>query len=185
MDHTRSTSQHSSERRPMGPRSPSPLPPKSPLLLPSELPNADIILEKTLVDVTEPSTPSRIRQPLLPTGNTEATPKNSINGAVAPSIEPLSIKKKTSVRASATTGSPMPGPKTFSRNSPLSRTSARITSPRRVSPQVRTTRAAITVHHSSKPVDAERIIHLAQTTKEDVRLHFHNQICIYFKGSAD
>lgn len=184
--HSRSTSQHSSERRPMGPRSPSPLPPKSPLLLPSEMPDADMTLEKTLVDVTQPSTPIRTesvtssyrrsnRQPFLPTGNTDVTQKHSTS-AVPSSIEPLSIKKKTSVRTSTTLGSPTSGRKTFTRNSPLNRASARIASPRRVSPQVRTVRT--TAHHSGKSADAERIIRLAQTTKEDVRM-FSPSLSVY------
>lgn len=181
--HARSTSQHSSERRPMGPRSPSPLPPKSPLLLPSEMPDVDTPLEKTLIDVTQPSTPARTegttsphrrnnRQPFQPTGNTDATPKHSAQGAAPLNVEPLSIKKKTSVRTAVTAGSPTAGRKPFSRNSPLNRASTRIGSPRRTSPQVRTFRTAATVHHSGRSADAERIIHLAQTTKEDV--------CIYF-----
>jgi hypothetical protein len=179
--HVRSTSQHSSERRPMGPRAPSPLPPKSPLLLPSELPDADLPLEQTLVNVTQPSTPTRTdsvtspyrrgnRQPLVPTGNTDPTPKHSANGAVPSSIEPLSIKKKTSLRTNASAGSPTQGRKVYTRNSPLNRASSRIASPRRVSPQVRSARTVATARHSSKSADAERIKHLAQTTKEDVRI---------------
>lgn len=167
----RSTSQHSSDRRPMGPRAPSPLP-KSPLLLPSEIPEFDLPQE-ILMDVDQHSTPPRPgdlatpyrtgnRLPFLPTGNTNGAP-HSANGASTSRIEPLSIKKKTSIRSNAP-GSPMPARKMFTRTSPMSR--GRIVSPRRVSPQVRTVRT--NVHSSSKPVDLDRILYLAETTKEDV-----------------
>ena len=178
----RSTSQHSSERRPMGPRAPSPLPPKSPLLLPSEIPDADMSLENIHINVSQPLTHPRSenvillhsrnnRQPFQPTGNTDATPKHPASGAVPPSTEPLSIKKKVSVRTNASAGSPTPIRKTFTRNSPLNRASARITSPRRISPQVKAVRTIAITHRSSKSADTERMIQLAQTTKEDVRTH--------------
>ena len=176
--HSRSTSQHSSERRPMGPRAPSPLPPKSPLLLPSEMPDIDMALDKTLVNVTQPSTPFKSesvpphqrsnRLPLLPTGNTDNTPKHAANGAMPSNIEPLSIKKKTSIRSTATTGSPTPARKTFTRNSPLSRASSRIVSPRRVSPQVRSVRTGGSTCRSGMSAEVERIVQVAQATKEDV-----------------
>lgn len=193
---SRSNSQHSSERRPFGPRAPSPMPPKSPLLLPSEMKNvdadADVMLEQTQtqipsVNVTpqpRPSTPklesvlSPFRrsnhQPTMPMpmGIIDSIPKPSTSGAAQqPSIEPLSIKKKTSVRSAGAHGSPIPARK-MTRNSPLTRSSAKIgLSPRRVSPQVRHVRTAGTTahhHHFGKTIDVDRIVHLAQTTKEDV-----------------
>lgn len=172
--HSRSTSQHSAERRPLGPRSPSPLPPDSPLVLQSnKLPDIQTTLERTLVSGTQPSTPHgphntalpfgrSNRQPTIPVGATDLTPKPSISSAATPNIEPLSIKKKTSVRAPAN-GSPTPARKSFTRSSPFSRATARI-SPRRVSPQIRSLRATTGVSNS----DAERTLNLVQTTKEDV-----------------
>ena len=181
----RSTSQHLSERRPIGPRSPSPLPPKSPFMRPHavELPSMDVdlALEATLVNITQPSvtpsrnhhTPSQLprskRQPFLPTGNTDATPKVVNGTSVPPSIQPLSIKKKTSVRSS-TVGTPSPVRKTHMRNSPLSRTGMRITSPRRVSPQVRSTRTTVSSHSSVRSDVAERVIQQLQTSRDDVRI---------------
>lgn len=183
----RSNSQHSSERRPLGPRPPSPLPP---LLLPSEMQDDDLTLERTLVNVTQPSTPNpesvmspfrrSNHQPIMSIGIMDSTPKLPTNGAMPSSIEPLSIKKKASIR-SAVHGSPTPSRKP--RNAPLARTSSRIGSLRRVSSQLRNVRAA-SVQHSGKTADADRIFLVAQTTKEDVR-DLLATIFIDLKTSAD
>lgn len=181
--HSRSMSQHSNERRPLGPRSPSPLPPpKSPQMRTAVLPSMDdeLALETPLRQPRAPATPSRRhdphtgiprskRQPLFPTGNTEITPRpavNSISGATSNTVEPLSIKKKTSVRSSSTSGSPTSPRKPHTRNSPLIR--ARMASPRRVSPQVRNMKSAASIHAPHKYEGIERLLQVSQTTKEDV-----------------
>lgn len=126
-----------------------------------------------------PSRPTGIprskRQPFHPTGNTESTPRPTVNGSATPgTIEPLSIKKKTSVRAAPPTvmgGSPTPAKKSRSRTSPLSRTIGRVASPRRFSPsQVRNSKAitASSIHNASQN-DLERVVQLSKTTKEDAR----------------
>ncbi|KII94880.1 hypothetical protein PLICRDRAFT_33706 [Plicaturopsis crispa FD-325 SS-3] len=184
----RSASLHSNERRPMGPRSPSPLPPKTPPkhLTTASLPSMDVdlYLEDTLVNPHSrllPETPSREeddfasplprsrRQPLTRTENSETTPRPAVNGAPAtPSmVEPLSIKKKTSVRSSVN-GTPTPARRANKRNSPMSR--PKVISPRRVSPQViRNGRSAQSmVASSSKSEVVEHLVQLSQTTKEDV-----------------
>lgn len=179
--HTRSSSQHSSERRPLGPRCPSPLP-KSPTKVSPNLPTmeVDLSFETTLVDgthtpalsrqedVTSPLPRSK-RQPFVPTGNTEATPRAGANGtsASASSVEPLSIKKKTSVRTSV--GSPSVGRKAYTRHPPLSRTSTRVVSPRRISSQIKKARAKpLLLSATGADESVERVVHLAQTTREDV-----------------
>ncbi|KAI0722338.1 hypothetical protein C8T65DRAFT_600229 [Cerioporus squamosus] len=136
--HGRSLSRNSSEtsdRRPRGPRSPSPLPPISPSHTTSQLPTLDTELEMTLVNGPFPTTPTRPahptyrktpiprskRQPFEPTSvlNTDTTPKassESTEPVKPPSIiEPLSIKKRSSVRTNSsipTLGSGSPGPST-------------------------------------------------------------------------
>ncbi|KAG5648922.1 hypothetical protein DXG03_000271 [Asterophora parasitica] len=178
---SRSPSQHSQERRPLGPRCPSPLPPsKTPpeqphLSLPSM--DDDLIGNTTLVQPSAPlSRPTGIprskRQPLYPTGITDATPKAApVPPSPAPApIEPLSIKKKTSVRSNASVvASPTPVRKTYARNSPLSRTSARVVSPRRVSPQIgkRKLNAVSSSSRSSTEV-TDRMLQLSRTTLDDI-----------------
>ncbi|KAF8897687.1 hypothetical protein BD779DRAFT_1608223 [Infundibulicybe gibba] len=173
-------SRHSMERRPMGPRCPSPIPPpKSPQLRPttSLLPYLDDTPDEELITPPRPSAmpprqgiptaiPRSKRQPLFPTNNTDHTPKPTSSVPQTPgAVEPLSIKKKTSVRT--TVGSPTPARKSYVRNSPLSRTSARIVSPRRVSPQIRNGRGA-TSAHLSKDDRIERMIQQVQSAKEDI-----------------
>lgn len=178
---SRPSSMHSTERRPLGPRSPSPLPPRSTLMLPSEIPDTGMTLEGTLVNLTQSSTLSRSdsvtssrrqsnRPPLLPTGNTEMTPKPSSEGN-ASGTEPLSIKKKTSGRSSESSTYTR---KTFTRNSPLSRTSAKVISPRRVSPQIRNTHARISNKLVGNAPEVDQLLQLATTTKEDVCIHHHH-----------
>ncbi|KAF8076555.1 hypothetical protein FPV67DRAFT_1618362 [Lyophyllum atratum] len=187
---SRSPSQHSQERRPVGPRSPSPLPPATtPLARPfPHLPTMDVdddddIAVNTTFNAPQPSTtylrhhdiPSSIprskRQPFFPTGNMDATPKAAVPPSPAPTvIEPLSIKKKTSVRSNATiVASPTPVRKTYTRNSPLARNSSRVVSPRRVSPQVG--KRKLHAMSSSSQSDAEitnKMLQLSQTTLEDI-----------------
>ncbi|KAI0751111.1 hypothetical protein C8Q80DRAFT_1155611 [Daedaleopsis nitida] len=130
--HDRSLSRNSSDRsdrRPMGPRSPSPLPIASPPTTPVRLPSLDTEaeMETTLVNVPFPVTPARQvyrktpiprskRQPFEPTSvlNTDTTPKassepSSAGPAKPPSIvEPLSIKKRSSVRTNSSVASSTP-----------------------------------------------------------------------------
>ncbi|THH28409.1 hypothetical protein EUX98_g5772 [Antrodiella citrinella] len=102
----RSTSRHSAERHPRGPRTPSPLPPAM-LTLDTKLPLG--FDDDEAHDEDSPrrgATPSPLprskRQPFEPMDNTEATPKptSSVVPAETPlaMVEPLSIKKKASVR---------------------------------------------------------------------------------------
>ncbi|KAF8557012.1 hypothetical protein OG21DRAFT_1596146 [Imleria badia] len=132
------------ESRRFGPRCPSPRPPASPVAFErQELPPADLDveddsfsfqdLEQSALDNTSPSPlPRSKRQAFGPFSQTDSTPK-ATNGAATPfsNIEPLSIKKKSSTRSghsSHTTTRKY-------RTSPLSKTTGRVVSPRKVSPQ--------------------------------------------------
>lgn len=165
-----------SERRPIGPRSPSPLPQNSGShhILPAV--NDGSELESNhhsppLSNSAHPSNPvSNIprskRQPFFPTGNTDTQKPNISNSSAPTPIEPLSIKKKGSIRPSAILpGSPTPARRSHVRNSPLSRNFQRIVSPRRVSPQIRKLKP---MPSSYKTEDFERMQHLAVSTKQDV-----------------
>ena len=182
---SRPLSVHAPDRLPIGPRSPSPLPPKNhePQHSHFELPSMDedLALEtsnnhhqhtraSSLPQVDYLSEVKRSnRQPLFPAGNMESTPKanNNASISVATPIEPLSIKKKTSLRTSAIpVSSPTPVKKIHARNSPLNRTLQRVISPRRVSPQVRKAKASAS--GSIRSEDLEHMQHLAVSTKEDV-----------------
>ncbi|KAK7696172.1 hypothetical protein QCA50_000823 [Cerrena zonata] len=112
------TRQSLDERRPLGPRAPSPLPPPSPRLSSStnephlSRTDSDMGLgDATLVNPMEPVTPRRNRamsmddplavnrtwRPFVPgTGNMDATPKASTQGTNGgdSGVEPLSIRKK-------------------------------------------------------------------------------------------
>lgn len=134
---------HSVEPRRFGPRSPSPLPPASPVAFArQELPSTDLGVddeslsfqdfEQSTPDNASPSLPRSKRQAFGPFSQIDGTPK-AANGAATPfsNIEPLSIKKKSSTRSGHTPHTPTRKYKT----SPLSKTSGRIVSPRKVSPQ--------------------------------------------------
>lgn len=183
---SRSLSVHSAERRPLGPRSPSPLPFSGPINRQSqvELP----FMDDNLAMETAPSASSHTppvsgiprsnRQPFYSNGNTESTPKaiNLSSSVVATPIEPLSIKKKTSLRSSmVATGSPTPSRKSHVRSSPLSRNLNRVVSPRRVSPGVRKIKSTIVTSTFSSE-DFERIWYLSVSTKEDVSRDRSNHI---------
>jgi hypothetical protein len=181
---SRPVSRHSSERRPFGPRSPSPLPPTTPKVRSStDLPSidADNALEPSTPPRDPLATPSRHagpssaiprskRQPLFPAGNTEVTPRLATNGTISTSnIEPLSIKKKAPARMSATSvGSPLPTRKFYARNSPLNRNSPHIVSPRRVSPQVRRPKLSTPTQGSYNSERIKQMQQLAVSTKDDV-----------------
>ncbi len=95
-----SRSLHVSENRPMGPRSPSPLPPSR-----SRPPSPGIFREDDSDSgSSRPSTPVRSvgiprskRQPFYPTGNTDTTPRPHSSQTTV--VEPLSIKKKPLARS--------------------------------------------------------------------------------------
>lgn len=182
---SRPLSLHVSDRVPIGPRSHSPLSSKNLELQHSrfELPSMDEDLASetshnhhrhtrasSLPHADHPSGIKRsTRQPLFPTGNMESTPKanNNASISVATPIEPLSIKKKTSLRTSAIpVTSPTPVKKIHTRNSPLNRTLQRVVSPRRVSPQVRKAKASSSGTIRSE--DFEHMQRLAVSTKEDI-----------------
>jgi hypothetical protein len=178
---SRSLSQHSSERRPLGPRSPSPLPPAKSLHAEAstpELPSMDddLALENAVriqrsAPVRATGIPRSKRQPFFPAGNIDATPKPPVTSAPTPSgVEPLSIKKKTSVRATEPSSTTEVSRKPPSRGSPLSRART-VGSPRRVSPQVRSTRAS-SMRSPSKNEPPQRLIQLSKMTKEDVGVDF-------------
>ncbi|KAH9943155.1 uncharacterized protein BXZ73DRAFT_40576 [Epithele typhae] len=133
----RSLSRHSSDRsdrRPMGPRSPSPLP-RSPRSAHSRMPSADSDTEPDNTQPMFPTTPMRTvfprtpiprskRQPFEPTSavNTDMTPKaaatedddrRSMESTKLPGlIEPLAIKKRSSVRTNASTATITDSPAT-------------------------------------------------------------------------
>ena len=179
---SRALSHNPSERRPIGPRSPSPLPPQS---SESHIPHHDLpsmdddfelesnphlppLSSSAYQSKPVSNIPRSKRQPFFPTGNTD-TPKpgtsNGLTSAPTP-IEPLSIKKKGSIRPSAiSTGSPTPARRPHARNSPLNRNFQRLVSPRRVSPQIRKSKP---VPSSYKIEDFEHMQHLSVSTKQDV-----------------
>ncbi|KAG0709787.1 hypothetical protein DFH29DRAFT_885797 [Suillus ampliporus] len=168
----RSNSLNSGDGRRFGPRSISPLPP-NPTSTAPVLPSMDDELaleahihafqdDSSLVEDDIPSPlPRSRRQPFVVTGNMDSTPKppNSTTG----SVEPLSIKKKPSTRSSTYT----PSRKSYTRNSPLSKTTARIVSPRKVSPQIRTTRITH-AFHSAQVDHADELLRISLSTKDDV-----------------
>jgi len=111
------------------------------------------------------------RQSLFHAPNMDSTPKAAtVAGtiAVATPIEPLSIKKKTSVRSStASASSPTPVRKIYTRTSPHNRTlQKRIVSPRRVSPEIRKAKAGPST--SFKSEELEQAQTLSITTKDHV-----------------
>ncbi|THV08384.1 hypothetical protein K435DRAFT_641062 [Dendrothele bispora CBS 962.96] len=176
----RSLSRNPSDRRPLGPRSPSPLPPSRSPRPPStiDLPPMDTTddLVAEISNIVQPSTessarptgiPRSKRQPLHPTGN-QATSRAGPSSVTNPVVEPLSIKKKTSIRSSYDVASPTPVRKS-GRNS-LSRTPGhKVITSRRVSPQIRSTRStASPVPSPQISSDLDKVVQLAWATKEDI-----------------
>jgi len=144
--------------------------------------DGDVTLEATLINVTQvPVTPVRSplprsrRQPFEPTGNFDSTPKAATADVpkVPGSVEPLSIKKRTSVRTNATT-SPTLAKKSHiaTRGSPKNKSTAQSGSPRKTTTQTRSSRIpvsqGVTQLSSATAEDAARLIRLFETTKEDV-----------------
>ncbi|KAI0004943.1 hypothetical protein BJV74DRAFT_315564 [Russula compacta] len=160
--------------RPRGPRSPSPLPP-SPRASPEpDFESLDSALETTLHNLNPPPVtppksvsplPRSRRQPFEPTGNTEATPisiSHSVQNTPT-TIEPLSIKKKISLRSS--TGESPPNRKAQTRTPPNIR--GRIVSPRRVSPIVRQKKTAA-FSGSRQDIGLPRLLRLVESIKTEL-----------------
>lgn len=166
--------QRSVEPRRFGPRSPSPLPPASPVI-PSrqELSSAEVgddesfsfqDLEQSALDDASPSPlPRSKRQAFGPFSQMDSTPK-ATNGAATPlsNIEPLSIKKKSSTRSGH--GSYTPTRKY--RASPLSKTTGRVVSPRKVSPQTSKPPRSSFSHLTTEYI--ENIIQVVVSARDEV-----------------
>lgn len=162
----------SPEVRRFGPRSPS-LPPTSPAStrLQELSEDADVDLVDDTFRLGEPSTaglqndtpsplPRSKRQPFMSASTDVAN--SSVQVAVN-NIEPLSIKKKSSIRSGHNVyTSPR---KSFRRMSPLSKASARVISPRKISFESKSNRPSQSFASTEQ---LDRIIQLASTTKEDV-----------------
>ncbi|CDO69915.1 hypothetical protein BN946_scf184568.g1 [Trametes cinnabarina] len=184
-----------SDRRPLGPRSPSPLLPRSPAMLPTSLSSVEANLETTLVDVL-PTTPSRPlppttttpiprskRQPFEPirAANREATPRaaEAVEEPKKPqsSVQPLSVKKKSSVRSNASTVLAV-SPSAARRNSgtrrvsPMGKNVFANSSPRRVSGQrankLPSLLETLDASENMDAADVDRLIRVAETTKTDI-----------------
>ncbi|KAK2466062.1 hypothetical protein APHAL10511_001704 [Amanita phalloides] len=176
---SRSISQSSCDRRPLGPRGPSPLPGiRSPNKSTKDLPSFDDELAQTSTSNQPSSIPSNLptgiprskRQPFFHSNNKDTTPKPSAAGSsTTPSaIEPLSIKKKSSGRSGGhALGSPTPIRRTFVRNSPLNRPASRIVSPRRVPSQTRRGKPTASLPLIDNET-TERLAQYSQSTKEDI-----------------
>lgn len=167
---------HTVEPRRFGPRSPSPLPPASPVALALlELPSADVgvedesmsfqDLEQSTPDNASPSLPRSKRQAFGPFSQTDSTPK-ATNGTATPfsNIEPLSIKKKSSTRSGHNSYTPT----RKYRTSPLSKTTGRVISPRRVSPQTSKPSRPSFSHLTTE--SAENILQAIVSARDDVWL---------------
>jgi hypothetical protein len=109
--------------------------------------------------------PRSRRQPFEPTGNTEAASRIILHGVqkTPGTIEPLSIKKKNSMRNS--TGESSPSRKAQLRTPPNIR--GRIVSPRRVSPIVRQKKTAAS-SGSQEDVDLPKLFRLVESIKDEV-----------------
>ena len=183
----------------MGPRSPSPLP--SPRVAPTQLPSLDNDTDMTLVQAGFPTTPThRVyprtpiprskRQPFEPTSvlNTDTTPKATAerhatggDPAKPPSIiEPLSIKKRSSVRTESSVvtlspgrGSPGMARKTSltlaRRPSPIGKSAFANAETRRVSGQ-RTTKALAGGDEVDLDEVEVKLKRVAEATKADVSI---------------
>ena len=160
------------DRRPMGPRAPSPLPPRSPVYGPESV---ERVLENTLDHLSQgpPVTPVRQtskassspslsrsrRLPLEPKAN-DATPRENIDSVPSTnSVEPLSIKKKVSVRSGTGVSPPS--------RSRHSQAPLRTGSARRTSPQIRGVKRTKSLNHGKSDLP-DRLLVTAQSTREDV-----------------
>ncbi|KDQ64245.1 hypothetical protein JAAARDRAFT_27871 [Jaapia argillacea MUCL 33604] len=164
--HSRSVSQHSAERRPIGPRIPSP--PSSLRPIPRS-PRMDVLSLATPIrsEVRSPI-PSNRRTPFDPP---DATPKPLVNAVPQTPIEPLSIKKKTSVR-SPIGGSPSSVRRNRSRMSPLNKSSStKPASPRRFSPRHRpSTKSSPRATTGVTQDNGDSLVRLEEATREELGL---------------
>lgn len=159
---SRPLSRTSSERHPRGPRTPSPLPPKSPRPLSPDMQQSDPGMS---APIPRPSgIPRSKRQPLYPTGNTDAS--RTATTSTVNSVEPLSIKKKTSVRGEIPV-SPTPRKHPHIRTSPLPKAN---NIPRRASPTTLSNNTTKPEISPQNPLlqDIDRVFQLSKATKEDV-----------------
>lgn len=177
-EHNKSaTPRKASGSRPRGPRSPSPLPLSSRASPDPDFEAVDSVLETALHNLNHPPVtppksvsplPRSRRQPFEPTGNTDAAPRiNSHSVQKTPgAIEPLSIKKKISLRNS--TGESPTSRKAHLRTPPNIR--GRVVSPRRISPIVRQKKTA-TSSGSHEDVDLPKLVKLVESIKDEVGPH--------------
>lgn len=164
-------------RKPSGPRRATLAPPKSAPMHTFDV-DVEAALEETIAAFSPPHFPGRIEEeedtppkPFFDAPSFEApvftlplqgglvrTPTRSSTA----SVEPLSIKKKTSVKPRRSPGAfrrvHAPEPPSPTPASKLTHTTSMIRSPPRVQ------------HPSRKGKDVERIVVVARTTKEDVRM---------------
>ncbi len=169
-------SRHSSDRRPMGPRTPSPLPPTSHLLpsaLSSDSESEDIVRPLTQTQSRPTGIPRSKRQPFLPTGNTEMTPKPLVNNSTGGSIiEPLSIKKKSTARS--TTNAPLPPAARRSQTSPLARTQPRTTPALQHNASMPDVRPSLDASHAH--INPDQLLQVSRATKVDVSTFFPSSL---------
>ncbi|EIW82335.1 hypothetical protein CONPUDRAFT_164953 [Coniophora puteana RWD-64-598 SS2] len=160
VDLLRST--QSPEPRRFGPRSPSPLPSRSPRSIPAS--PEDVSASWDAQDNSFMSNSDVDTEPLTPLPRSSRQPfsqMTALDGSQTSVVEPLSIKKKTYMSLSR---SPK---KNFTRTSPSSKVPSRVVSPRKVSPQVRLTRAAAPSRVANHE-GAQRLLQLASITREDI-----------------
>lgn len=186
-------SSRQNDRRPLGPRSPSPLPP-------ARSPSTRSLVLNQLASESEQSEsegdrsdydrrpvrrssgskasgiPLRQKQPLRQTSSAsavDATPRASTsnpNSSMASSIEPLSIKKKTSTRSStappnAFPSTPTPARRMVAKNSPLNK--AKGPSPKKVSPQLKKVKAP-SLNNPVKLESLDNLMRTASSAKDNV-----------------
>ncbi|KAH6915122.1 hypothetical protein BKA70DRAFT_566736 [Coprinopsis sp. MPI-PUGE-AT-0042] len=180
-----------SERRPLGPRAVSPNPfasASSPTTfeLRADVPNYgsdddDELFEMEMVNKTpsrrsQPSGIPRSRRiPFLPADQLDSTPKPATSSAdtasaAATKVEPLSIKKKTSIRgpAAASSHSPTPTRRIFARTSPTNTRVVRATSPRKASPQTKRPRGFSAPTLPIKLELVDDVLRMAGATKTEI-----------------
>ncbi|KAI6003714.1 hypothetical protein EDD15DRAFT_2156946 [Pisolithus albus] len=161
-----------SEIRRFGPRSPS-LPPTSPASTRLQLAKSeesDVELEDDTFRLEEPSlTALRNNVPSSPLHRNKLQPSMRQTAVDTPistpvsSIEPLSIKKKSSTRSGHGL---YPSPRrSYRKMSPISKTTARIISPRKASLEKKTNRPSDPLPYTEY---VERITRMVSTTKEDI-----------------
>ncbi|TFK22329.1 hypothetical protein FA15DRAFT_522036 [Coprinopsis marcescibilis] len=179
---SRSRSQPAADRRPVGPRSVSPLPPTkftsastSDLFSMDDDPVSESDHEHNTDDFQTPSRqssaiPRSRRQPFPGNATPKPMQQPSTTSAVPSSVEPLSIKKKISVRSTTSAThphSPTPTRKLYMKGSPLNKPVR--TSPRRVSPQqMKKFKSSTTPIPPIKSALVDDLVRVAVATKDDI-----------------